>query len=99
MKRLTVKADERLHEYGIKYHCISCRTEAFETINKLGEYEDLEEQGLVVRKTGKWKLLDDCANAGVYCSNCHKKVYREDYANQKIKSKYCPNCGAKMEIE
>ena len=45
----------------------------------------------------KWKLLDDCANEGVYCSNCHKKVYRAEYANQKVKSNYCPNCGAKMD--
>ena len=44
-----------------------------------------------------WFLLDECSNAGVYCSNCHKKVYKEQYANQKIKSRYCPNCGAKMD--
>ena len=49
-------------------------------------------------KHGEWHLLDDCANEGVYCSVCHKKVYRKDYANQKLKSKYCPNCGAKMEV-
>ena len=29
---------------------------------------------------------------------CHKKVYKTDYANQKIKSKYCPNCGAIMDL-
>ena len=44
-----------------------------------------------------WFLLDDCANEGVYCSACTKKVYKTDYANQKLKSKYCPNCGAKMD--
>lgn len=48
---------------------------------------------------GYWLLLDECANSGVYCSHCHKKVYKEQYANQKIKSKYCPNCGAKMDKE
>ena len=50
-------------------------------------------------KHGKWFLIDECSNAGVYCSVCHKKVYREQYANQKIKSSYCPNCGAKMDLE
>lgn len=45
---------------------------------------------------GEWVLLDECSNAGVYCSVCHKKVYRKDYANQKVKSKWCPNCGADM---
>ena len=49
-------------------------------------------------KHGHWKLLDDCSNAGVYCSVCSKKVYKTDYANQKIKSKYCPYCGSKMEV-
>lgn len=46
---------------------------------------------------GEWILLDECANEGVYCSVCHKKVYRAEYANQKLKSNYCPNCGAKMD--
>lgn len=48
---------------------------------------------------GKWVLLDECSNEGVYCSVCNKKVYRKDYANQKVKSKYCPNCGAIMDLE
>ena len=46
---------------------------------------------------GYWYLLDECSNAGVYCSVCNKKVYKESYANQKLKSPYCPNCGAKMD--
>ena len=48
-------------------------------------------------KHGEWFTLDDCANEGVYCSVCHKKVYKKCYANQKLKSNYCPNCGAKMD--
>ena len=48
-------------------------------------------------KHGKWFMLDDCANEGVYCSVCRKKVYKTCYANQKLKSPYCPNCGAKMD--
>lgn len=50
-------------------------------------------------KHGEWELFEDCANAGVYCTVCHKKVYREYYANVKPKSKYCPNCGARMDGE
>jgi hypothetical protein len=46
---------------------------------------------------GEWFLLDECSNEGVYCSVCTKKVYRTEYANQKLKSNYCPNCGAKMD--
>lgn len=49
---------------------------------------------------GRWISLTDCSNAGVYCSVCHKKVYKEDYAicnrKNKLRSDYCPNCGAKM---
>ena len=46
---------------------------------------------------GRWVLLDECYNEGVYCSACHKKVYKKCYANQKIKSKFCPHCGANMD--
>lgn len=49
------------------------------------------------RKHGHWVVLDECANEGVYCSVCSKKVYKLYYANQKLKSKYCPNCGAIMD--
>ena len=45
----------------------------------------------------KWELIDECINEGVYCSNCRKKIYRSEYANQRVKSNYCPNCGAKMD--
>ena len=52
---------------------------------------------------GIWISLTDCSNAGVYCSVCHKKVYKEDYAicnrKNKFRSDYCPNCGAKMDGE
>lgn len=52
---------------------------------------------------GRWISLTDCSNAGVYCSICHKKVYKEDYAwcnrKNKVRSPYCPNCGAKMDLE
>lgn len=48
-------------------------------------------------KHGYWYALDECANEGVYCSACNKKVYKLNYANQKLKSKYCPNCGAIMD--
>lgn len=52
-----------------------------------------------LRPKAKWRTLDDCSNAGVYCTRCYKKVYRVDYANQKVKSRFCPNYGAEMEGE
>lgn len=55
---------------------------------------------VTVQKHGYWVSLTDCANAGVYCSVCHKKVYKEDYARcnrkNKLRSDYCPHCGSKM---
>ena len=62
--------------------------------------ENLISHGVTVQECGYWVSLTDCANAGVYCSVCHKKVYKEDYAwcnrKNKLHSNYCPHCGAKM---
>ena len=61
---------------------------------------DLIANGVTVQECGYWVSLTDCANAGVYCSVCNKKVYKEDYAwcnrKNKLRSDYCPHCGAKM---
>ena len=62
--------------------------------------DHLISNGVTVQECGHWVSLTDCANAGVYCSVCHKKVYKEDYAwcnrKNKLRSDYCPHCGAKM---
>ena len=67
----------------------------------VGEQADfLIANGVTVQECGYWVSVTDCANAGVYCSICHKKVYKEDYAwcnrKNKLRSDYCPHCGAKM---
>lgn len=46
---------------------------------------------------GQWYMLDDCANAGLYCSACGRRVHREEFAYKKLRSKYCPHCGAQMD--
>ena len=66
--------------------------------------DDLISNGVTVQECGYWVSLTDCANAGVYCSVCHKKVYKEDYAwcnrKNKLCSDYCPHGGsAKTEEE
>ena len=65
---------------------------------KIADY--LIANGITVQEFGHWVSLTDCANSGVYCSVCHKKVYKEDYAwcnkKNKLRSNYCPHCGAKM---
>ena len=69
-------------------------------IDKTEAADFLIANGVTVQECGHWASLTDCANAGVYCSVCHKKVYKEDYAwcnrKNKLRSDYCPHCGAKM---
>ena len=62
-------------------------------------FENFKDDDVKLVRHAKWELIDECVNEGVYCSNCHKKIYRTEYANQKVKSKYCPNCGARMDGE
>lgn len=69
-------------------------------VDKIEAADFLIAHGVTVQECGYWVSLTDCANAGVYCSVCHKKVYKEDYAwcnrKNKLRSNYCPHCGAKM---
>ena len=69
-------------------------------VDKTEAADFLIAHGVTVQECGYWVSLTDCANAGVYCSVCHKKVYKEDYAwcnrKNKLRSDYCPHCGAKM---
>ena len=78
---------------------MSCGAEHYAYRIVKSELEDLPCADVIEVKHGHWFLLDECANAGVYCSVCHKKVYKEHYANVKPKSKFCPNCGAIMDGE
>ena len=54
---------------------------------------------------GYWISLTECANEGVYCSICKKKVWKSDYAwcskksRNNLRSNYCPNCGATMDLQ
>lgn len=47
-------------------------------------------------KTGHWIYLQYCANEGVYCSECHTKMF-DRYPMKKKLSQFCGHCGAKME--
>lgn len=64
-------------------------------------YNSIKSELEQTRPKGKWKILDECANEGVYCSKCHKTVFKLDFSHtMKWRNfKYCPNCGAKMEVE
>lgn len=47
-------------------------------------------------KTGHWIWLQFCANEGVYCSECHTKMF-DRYPMKKKLSQFCGHCGAKMD--
>lgn len=49
-------------------------------------------------KTGHWIWLQYCANEGVYCSECHTKMF-DRYPMKKKLSQFCGHCGAKMDDE
>ena len=70
-----------------------------------GEWRDDNVDAIEISRVrhGRWISLTECANEGVYCSICKKKVWKSDYAlcshksRNKLRSDYCPNCGAKMD--
>ena len=73
----------------------------FETM--VSDLRDMPAADVAPVRHGHWISLTECANEGVYCSICKKKVWKSDYAwcnkriRNKLRSDYCPNCGAKMD--
>jgi len=49
------------------------------------------------QKTGHWTVLDFCANEGIYCSECHMKIFDRATKPKKKFSQYCPHCGSRNE--
>jgi len=47
---------------------------------------------------GNWIILTDCANKGIYCSNCNTKIFEQTTMPKKKLSHFCPNCGSKNEL-
>lgn len=50
------------------------------------------------QEIGHWISLENCSNSGVYCSECHTKVF-DSYPFKKKFSYFCPHCGTRMEGE
>ena len=47
------------------------------------------------QKQGKWIVLEFCANEGIYCSECHMKIFDRTTKPKKKLSQYCPHCGSR----
>ena len=48
-------------------------------------------------KTGHWIVLKYCSDEGIYCSECHMKIFDRITKPKKKLSQYCPHCGSKNE--
>ena len=46
---------------------------------------------------GQWIVLEFCANEGIYCSECHMKIFDRTTKPKKKLSQYCPHCGSRNE--
>ena len=75
------------------------KQEGFETCIdslKTDALELLKEQDR--SKHGHWVVLENCSNAGVYCSECHTKMF-DRYPMKKKFSQYCGHCGAHNDLQ
>lgn len=68
----------------------------------IGEQEDYTAFDMVIealkeQKTGRWERTDQ----GVFCSRCYLgwNYFEGVPADIENRYRYCPNCGAKMEVE
>ena len=112
MERLTQKQSagydlkalngEYCNHYCEKQRIDTCKECAlWEAIQKLAYYEDLEEQGKLI-KHGHWHSVHHYQDkASGICSVCHKqsrlRVSRDDWGIWYIDSPYCPACGSIMD--
>ena len=80
--------------HALGYLQFSETLERSQTILELiGIYEEHKdtEQDL----SGKWIVLDNCANSGIYCSKCNNKIFDYPSKPKKKLSNFCPNCGSR----
>lgn len=74
--------------YGEDHAPFICRDMLLEDLNRL-----VSER----MKAGHWIVLDFCANEGIYCSECHMKIFDRITKPKKKLSQYCPHCGSRNE--
>ena len=90
-------------DYIDKQAFLDCMKRTDRYFNVKFDIENFPNADVAPVRYGRWIPLTECANEGVYCSICKKKVWKSDYAQcskksrNKLESNYCPNCGAKMD--
>ena len=87
MSRLTIKREDGYDACHHYYRTI---------VDKLGEYEDAEEQGLLVKVVhGEWEEYPSEFHRR--CSVCKTEFVKAPSPFTNYCPNYCPNCGAKMD--
>ena len=69
-----------------------------EVIAKLKDVPSVTPQPKEPQRVGQWIRAND-PNERYNCSNCGGACWYYDYWGTVAKSNYCPNCGAKMEVQ
>ena len=83
-----------LNEEVKRYRELSGDNNPHTPISRIGGYLDGYEKAME-QKTGQWRIN----NRELICSNCDKSIFKHHKLNFDYKPKYCPHCGAKMEVE
>ena len=65
-----------------------------EAIEQIHLLEEIIEKYRKTRE-GHWEVLEFCANEGIYCSECHMKIFDRTTKPKKKLSQYCPHCGSR----
>lgn len=80
-------------------NCVHSKDQSMLCINTAMAESILDALQESQRKDGHWIILENCSNAGVYCSVCNTKVFEFTHRPKRKISRYCPHCGAWMEQE
>ena len=87
-----------------RYECDNCtEKDASQAPWDCPVYDDFVDSAISLLKEqeagaepGHWVVLENCSNAGVYCSECNTKIF-DHYPMKKKYSYFCPHCGTRME--
>ena len=90
IEKIITKEIDKLNYENSEFYSLASRFYMIRTCKNVINNTPTAEE----RRMGRWESLDNCSNAGVYCSECSKKVYPIEYAKNRIKMPYCPNCGS-----
>ena len=82
--------------YEVAYPVVHGYNEHERGLTLTGIAQLLDEAPTIKPKTGRWITHDDC----IYCSKCRRsRRSRTPFEDLVKQFNYCPNCGARMEVD